>query len=92
HHCANEKCNQCGGRVLSALELSSTKGDEARFYRNGSMALMPVCCSIMASQSIRCCSSRKNFASSGDKSIVITRKAMRSNALRYRADGSYPLY
>ncbi|AWJ51678.1 hypothetical protein I3W_26060 [Escherichia coli O43 str. RM10042] len=74
------------------MELSSTKGDETRLYRNGSMVLMPVCCSIMASLSIRCCSSRKNFASSGDKSIVITRKAMRCSALRYRADGSYPFY
>ncbi|MDO2582597.1 hypothetical protein Q2U92_25440, partial [Escherichia coli] len=41
---------------------------------------------------VQCCSSRKNFASSGDKSIVITRKAMRCSALRYRADGSYPFY
>ena len=91
-HGADKKCDQCGGRVSSALGLSSTKEEVIRLYRDGAMALMPVCCSIMASLSIRCCSSRKNFSSSGDKSIVISCTAVRRSTSQHGADGFYSFY
>ncbi|HHY1032917.1 TPA: host cell division inhibitor Icd-like protein, partial [Escherichia coli] len=78
--------------VFPRLILFSIKREAAFLFSDESIGLLFVCCSTMASMSSWCCSCRKNFSSSGDKSILISCTAERRSTSHHGADGFYSLY
>lgn len=78
--------------VFPRLILFSIKREAAFLFSDESMGLLPVCCSTMASMSSWCCSCRKNFSSSGGKSILISCTAERRSTSHHGADGCYSFY
>ncbi|HBH5234891.1 TPA: host cell division inhibitor Icd-like protein [Escherichia coli] len=78
--------------VFPRLILFSIKLEAAFLFSDESMGLLPVCCSTMASMSSWCCSCRKNFSSSGGKSILISCTAERRSTSHHGADGCYSFY
>ncbi|MBW0623246.1 host cell division inhibitor Icd-like protein [Escherichia coli] len=78
--------------VFPRLILFSIKREATFLFSDESMGLLPVCCSTMASMSSWCCSCRKNFSSSGGKSILISCTAERRSTSHHGADGCYSFY